>query len=510
MKRFDKGHIYATLISSVFSSFVFVLFFGDIIIDDESAKIGIGSKLIALAALYLVAYVVRVVYAILFVRASGYELTETEIRTKTGVLAHKRSILSYAKIHAVNKKQTLPQRIFGVATLTVDSGATGNAFSAEITIIERADIVDRLMDKIKRLQAGEEAVGSDIPDGEKAPEKENLYTFSSRLKLIYSALSVGAGIFVILILAAVGAILLALGTALLKYAPDQSPLEIWLIALFLSATALVLTSIISLIAGICTSFFGYHGFKLHKNRDDIEISYGLFVRHTNNFKYRRIKALKITAGPVKRLFGYAEARLEVVGYGAESSSDGSEDSNASAPGALLPLVKASELESALERIIPAYIPDEIEHRAKSYPAFVLFPSLFIAIGFAVALASTISVMLMFEVAASVCATVALAFFGVMLIVLALTCAVKALEYANSGVTVKNSKLTVQNGAFTRRRTVILARDIIGIERITTPMRIKRGICSYTVHYFSNAMTNTVTVCNLDASVGHALESMLRD
>ncbi len=509
MKRFDKGHIYSTLISAIFSSLIVLFFFSDVILDEEFLVDSTSEKIAVIAAFYLLIYIVRVVFAILYVRFSGYELTATEIRTKTGVISRKSSVLSYTKIHAVNKKQTLFQRIFGVATLTVDSGATGNAFSAEITIIERADEVDKLMAKIKCLQAGE--VYDEISSAaEPTLEKENLYSFSSRLKLVYSALTVGGGVFIIVILAVVAAFVLAIATAVLRYAPEQSPSELWFGALFLTVLALILTSIISLIAGICTSFFTYHGFKLHKNRDDLELSHGFFTRHTNNFKYKRIKAVKIMEGPVKRLFGYAEAGLEVVGYGTESSSDSSDDNNSAAPGMLLPLVKAKKLDATLKSIMPEYVPDKITHRAKSYRAFVLFPALYAVIGYTAALVSVISAMLISDAPESYLSSAVIVYAGAVLVNLLFILAVKALEYKNSGIALGNGKLTVQNGAFIRRRTVILMRDVIGIERIATPMREKRGICSYNIHFFANAMTNTVTVRCLDASVGAALEAMLED
>ncbi len=512
MKKFDKGHIYSTLISSLFSSSAVIFIFADVIFDEEFFSDSMWAKIAVIAGFYFLFYIGRVIYTILYISSSGYELTETELRTKTGVIGRKSSVLSYTKIHAVNKKQSVFQRVFNVATLTVDSGATGNAFGAEITIIENEDEVDRLMVRIKRLQAGEafENVSAADEVSLREPPRENLYSFSSRLKMIYSALNVGTSVILIAFLAVIAVIALGVASAILRSTPDFSVSELWFGAFFLTLIALILTSIISLIAGICTSFFSYHDFKVHKNRDDLEISYGLFVRHTNNFKYKRIKAIKIMESPIERLFGYASAGLEVVGYGTENSSDSAEDNKSAAPGMLLPLTKATMLDETLERLMPAYIPDKIEHKARSYASFVLFPCLFIAIGYASAFLSAwavITFLALPTVYSMYALTVAA---GAMLISILITLTVKALEYKNSGIALGNGKLTIQNGAFTRRRTVILTKDVIGIERISTPMRMKRGISSYNIHFFANALTNTVTVRNLDISVADKLEAMLKD
>ncbi len=504
MKKFDKRHIYYSMVSSLLSSFVVLFFFSDIVSDEDLLS---KEKLLILVGIYAVAYIVQVVYAALFVQTSGYELTDTEIRCRKGVLARKTSVLTYGKVHAVNKKQSLIQRMFDIATLTVDSGATSNAFNAEITVIDRTQVIDLLTERIKRRQEGlpDEEVTAEVP-----PEKDNLYTFSSRLKMIYSGLSVVTSLFAIMVLAAVASVILGVATGFLRNVPDFSPSELWLGVLFISALALALTGILSLIGGIITSFVAYHDFRIHRNRDDLEITYGLFVRHTNNFKFRRIRAVKIMDGPIKRLFGFTTAGLEVVGYGAEGSGDSSEQNQSGAPGMLLPLCRAKELNETLTAILPGYVPDEIRHRAKSYRAFVLWPAAKILLAYLGAFLLILAVLLFFHVESRIILAVFAIDAASALVTVMIQAIVAAFQYENAGLTIGDGKVTVQNGALVRRKTVIRRKDIIGIERITTPMRMKKGICSYQIHFFTNAMTNTVTVQNLDASLGDALEEMLKN
>ncbi len=79
------------------------------------------------------------------------------------------------------------------------------------------------------------------------------------------------------------------------------------------------------------------------------------------------------------------------------------------------------------------------------------------------------------------------------------------EYRCAGLTIGDKKLTLQFGTFVRTRSVIRCKDIVAIERITTPKRQARGICSYKIHFFTNALTNTVTVKNMDATLAKQLE-----
>ncbi len=503
MKKFDKGYIYYSLITSLASAAVILLLFSDAIFDDTLWASGSG--LWALLGIYLVCYGASVVWSILFVRSSGYELTDTEIRCRKGVIGRKTSVLAYPKIHAVNKKQNLLHKLVGIAVLTVDSGATANAFSAEITIIEKAAEVDRLMALIRCRQEGEE-----VPAPEAVPAKENLYRFNSRLKWIYTALTVGASVLSMVVLAAFALAGLGIAAAIWRNSVSFSGSEILIFMLILAGVALFVVSVISLIGGIITSYVGYHDFRVHKNRNDIQISYGMFVCHTNDFKFSRIKAVKIMEGPVKRLFGFATAGLEVVGYGSATSGDDSNNEQSGAPGMLLPLCRKKDLPAILERILPGYVPDPIAHRAKSFWAFVLWPAFWMGLGFGIGAVAILTVMLMLGAPVQTALSVLGILAGGLLLALLALMITAMLQYFNAGLAIGDGKLTIQNGGLIRRRTVIRRKDIIAIEASTTPMRRKKGICSYKIHFFSNALTNTVTVQNLDAALAAQLEAMLKD
>ena len=132
MKRFDKGYIYSNLLSDLVGSIVIFLFFFEEIFFEEEPNMemivaAIPFFLIALAVIYLC----FIAYRIAYYRTSGYELTETEIKCKRGVLFRKNSVLEYKKVHAINKKQSLFHRFFGIAVLTVDSGSTNTSHQAE-------------------------------------------------------------------------------------------------------------------------------------------------------------------------------------------------------------------------------------------------------------------------------------------------------------------------------------------------------------------------------------------
>ena len=146
MKRFDKGYIFSSLLTDLFYSFFVAFFFlEDLFLNEESNSEDIAAGILIFVIGFIVIYLCFIVYRILYYRTSGYELTDKEIKCNRGVIFKKRSVLDYKNVHAINKKQTILHRIFGIAVLTVDSGSANTSHQSEITIIEKSTVVDTLM-----------------------------------------------------------------------------------------------------------------------------------------------------------------------------------------------------------------------------------------------------------------------------------------------------------------------------------------------------------------------------
>ena len=139
MKRFDKRYLYYNFLTGFLRSLLILYFiFGELFTDPEAPVADMSVLIPILAIAFIVIYACSVAYSIAFYILSGYEFTENEIKCNMGVLFRKRSLLDYRKIHAVNKKQGIIQRIFDIAVLTIDSGSTNTSHQAEITIIGKA------------------------------------------------------------------------------------------------------------------------------------------------------------------------------------------------------------------------------------------------------------------------------------------------------------------------------------------------------------------------------------
>lgn len=505
MKRFDKGYIYSNLLSDLFGS-IFVLFaiFGSFISDEETTREEIVSRIPIFAIAFVVIYVAFTVYRILYYKASGYELTQTEIKCKRGVFFRKNSILDYKKVHAINKKQNLIHRIFGIAVLTVDSGSTNTAHQAEITIVEKNTTVDFLLRKLNALKENGEVEIEEFPEKEEVllSESDSLYNFTSKKKMLYSLISILSTAFFV---AVIGVLCISV-IGICKLVIKQNFLGTWgeycLYSVLITAGAILLCSLFSFLTTVIYSFVGYYNFTVTKTRNDIQISFGLLEKHTNSFNSERIKAVKISQGLIQRMLGFASIKLEVIGYTNESGEDSMEQ------GVLVPFCKYEEACEILGRILPDYVPDTKQSSSVSFFPFVSWFFLIFGSIAAVTLASAVAVLLILGVPTGISLTVLFSGFGVAVIVILIKLLSSVLAYQTNGLAVSNGKITVYCGGFNKTITVFMNKNLIAVEDVTTPLRHKNGITSIVMHLKTNAFSNEVKLHIQKESLLDELETNL--
>lgn len=488
MKRFDKGCIYSCLLSDLITSLAFVLIFvQNLVLDEEAQGDEVVAALPIFAVVFAVIYLCFVVYRIVFYKTSGYELTEKEIKCNRGVLFRRRSVLEYKKMHAINKKQNLIHKIFGVAILTVDSGSTNTSHQAEIIIIEKAKTVDALMNELNSLKEG--GTKTDVNEQEEVllSDKDALYRFTSKKKLLYTLINIASTSFFTALFGVLTIIVLGICKLVLQLDTLGTWGQYFLFSVLITLGAMLLFSAFSFVWCMIHSFVRYHNFTISKRSNDIRISFGLLETHTNTFSYDRIKAVKISQGIVQRMLGFAEIKLEVIGYTNEGENNNSE------LGVLVPFCKYDEVGEILGKILPDYLPNEKQTRAVSFFPFVSWFGLILAVVAGVVMIQAIIPMMIFKVSSSVIAAVVFAIAGAALVVFAVKALGAFLGYKNNGLSICDGKITAYYGVFTKNVTVFMSRNLIAAENVTTPLRNKAGIASLVMHLKTNAMSNEIKV-----------------
>lgn len=495
MKKFSKKLIYHHLIRDIgIAIFIGFFVFSEIMgsFEESSNTITDGnfkqSLIIGIVAGVLY-YIINAIYRVLFYKTSEYEVNNEGIVCRRGVLFRRKSFLDYTKMHTVNKKQGLIQKIFGIAYLMIDSGSTNTAYSAEIWIVEEADIIDQIMEKISLKQKGLD-VEIETNEGKieesKEETKENLYEYTTIRKCLYSLVTTILSLFSILVIAFLISILLAI-LYLLINAERESILEILMIILIGGAIATIGISLLTFLGSLVNSLIAYHNFKIYQADDSIEINYGLFVRNSNVFKLKKIRAIKIKQNIIQRLFKVVAIDIEVIGYGDINSSEKDKVSNI-----LIPICKETEANEYIAKIIPQYLPVEKEYHSPKYFPHISWVTLILSIIFGVAEIIALPWFICYNEIEGLTTFTTILVFSYFL-TLGIIYINKAIKVKNEGLGVNEEKLTIYHGGFNKTITTILKKDLIGIEDVTTPYRVKKGIYSYVIHFRSNMNTNTAQI-----------------
>ena len=502
MKKFDKGYVFCSLLTDFFGSLVILfVFLNDFFLSEETQAADIIAAIPFLAVAFTVLYLCFILYRIFYYRTSGYELAEKEIKCNRGVFFKKRSVLDYTKIHAINKKQNIIHKIFGIAILTVDSGSTNTSHQAEITIIEKESIVDSLLNELNALKEGGVRAAEEVAEEVLLSEEDSLYNFTSKKKMLYTLLNIASAAFFTAVIGVFAIVVMAACKLMLQLDSLGTWGQYFLYSLLIMAGVMLLCSVFTFIGCMLQSFVGYHRFTITKHNNEIRICFGLLERHTNTFSYDRIKAVKITQGIVQRMLGFATIKLEVIGY-TEGGEEGAE------LGVLVPFCKYDEVNEILGKILPDYLPDEKKTKAASYFPFVSWFALILGIVTGLVLLEAIVPMLIFNVAPSVIGTVAFAVIAACAVIFAVKAASAALAYHNNGIAVRDGKITAYYGGFTRSITVFRAKNLIAAEDVTTPLRKKAGITSLVMHLKTNALSNEIKVHMQADALSDEMEQLL--
>ncbi len=508
MKKFTKNYIYYNLIRNFFVAIFFTFFLMGSFNTSEDEALDKEVVLIINLISFLIIYLFLAIYNILYVNTSGYELKEKEISCKRGVLFRKKSVVEYKRMHAINKKQNFIQQWFGIAVLTIDSGSTNTSTQAEIMIIEKDDVIDKLLVELKNKQ--NESTQSTTSTSTPTPtisneETKSLYDFDSKSKVIYAVLNLITSLISIVFFAIICWIGISVCLPFIEFESGMTLSSFLVSAVAWTIIIILVISFLTFVTSILFSFVNYYQFKISKNESELQISYGLLVKMDNRFQLKKIKAVVIQQNIIQRLLHFASINLEVVGY---QEMTNQKEKNNKQIGIMVPLCKEAQVNEIVDRILPEYVLVKKGEKSISFASFILWPFLISALLIMIPSVLALLALLLAKVELGIVLLVLFCSLTLVLIVYIHIFINAVFEYHNHGLAIENDKLVAYTGGFVKKATVILKKNLIAIEDITTPKRAKKGIYSYKIHFFTNAATNVVKVKNITKDVSVKLQNLL--
>jgi putative membrane protein len=262
--------------------------------------------------------------------AERYEIADGAIRHRSGVVSPDETVVPLARVHSIDTSQGPVQRLFGIYELHVQTAGGG----------ERGEIVLRAVspEETARLRA---AAGLPEPSAADLPE----WRLSLRGLLLVGLTAPQLGMLLPLVGGAAALIDDLLGEGTRNSIADRLPTDtrgILLLVAAVVAAAWLLSFLGSIVA--------FAGFSVVRDGDHLRIRRGFLQRRATSVPLRRIHAVSVAEGPLRRPFGLCSVRLETAGYGRDPA----------AARTLFPLLSTTEVDARLTTFVPALTGDRAE------------------------------------------------------------------------------------------------------------------------------------------------------
>ena len=328
----------------------------------------VAKDLPGVIAIAIAIVALSVVSSVITWRTRTWELTDAGIMLRSGLVTSRQLQVPYEHIHTVNMSSNLVERVLGLMTLDLDTGAASSEGEATRIRGLQAGIAEALREELFRRKAAvladqgldartADADASAEADDEAsptapAPSPDACYTLTTA-QLVFAALTearVVAQAMAFLILIVQGINLLQ-ESELVNLSDVAGDIAVLPVALLIGVAALLLA--LALIVGFAVSFvmslIGYAGYRAERAAGRISVERGLLSRTSHTVALERIQSINIRQGLIRQLIGYAEVRASVVG------AIGSSDETSTADGVVLhPFIRVTEVEAFLASIAPDF------------------------------------------------------------------------------------------------------------------------------------------------------------
>lgn len=327
----------------------------------------VAKDLPGVIAIAIAIVALSVVSSVITWRTRTWELTDAGIMLRSGLVTSRQLQVPYEHIHTVNMSSNLVERVLGLMTLDLDTGAASSEGEATRIRGLQAGIAEALREELFRRKAAMLAdqgldaraaadASAEADDGASptapAPLPDACYTLTTA-QLVFAALTEArvvaqAAAFLILIVQGIN---LLQESALVNLSDVAGDIAVLPVALLVGAVALLLA--LALVVGFAVSFvmslIGFAGYRAERAGGRISVERGLLSRTSHTVALERIQSISIRQGIIRQLIGYAEVRASVVG------AIGSSDETSTADGVVLhPFIRLTEVDAFLASIAPDF------------------------------------------------------------------------------------------------------------------------------------------------------------
>lgn len=287
-------------------------------------------------------------------RSRTWELTDDGLVVCRGLLNRRRLTIPYEHIHTVSMNSALLERIIGLVTLDLDTGAAtseGDASKVGGLRVGEAEALRAELFRRKRAAGASAGERGGVPGP--ASEDRPLATFSltgRQLALAAASRVSAASQALALVILLVNGVNQLIEWGLLDIAGAGDQLVAAMTpALLPAALAFVLAAIVlGALVSFAANLVRYAGYRVERYADRVVVERGLISRSSRTLASGRVQYVTVTQGVIRRAIGYAEVSAWVV------AAPGEEGGEPSGSVMLHPFVRLGELDAFLAEVLPAY------------------------------------------------------------------------------------------------------------------------------------------------------------
>lgn len=297
-------------------------------------------------------WLVPVVFAVTFAGAAvswwftRYRVGDDELRIDSGVLNRRSRRVRLDRIQAIEVQQPLLARIFGMASLAIETaggGSDSEVTLAYLSLLRATELRAHLL-----VEAGREG-GVDPTDSAAtvlavpgSDEVELLHRVSPGLLLAAQVLRTGP----LLAALAVGAAAIAAAVASAVGLPQ--PLRVPGVAATGGALsiALVLPVVVAVVTSVGKGFVDGYGFSVRRSPRGLAVRAGLLGVRSASLPVQRIRGLVVTEPIVWRWLGWVALDVTVAGVVAHSEQDQRLSTT------LVPVARKADAERLVAQVLP--------------------------------------------------------------------------------------------------------------------------------------------------------------
>ncbi len=305
---------------------------------DELAQLeaSVGVKALIVVGVLVLGALVGLVYSAIAWRRTRYGISDDSIVLHSGVLWRQQRHVRLARLQAVDVTQPLLARLFGFASLKIESagGGESNITLSYLTEEEAQRLRNEILARAAGVRPSAATAAVPPPEGTasgtspappvvavEAPERPVLELAPSRL-IASLVLSIGV---MLAVLALVAFVVVLVVTQSLRAIGGALPMVLG--------------------AGgyVWQRFAGEFAFRIGLSADGVRLRHGLLEAKARTVPPGRVQAISITQPPLWRRFGWWRLQVNIAGYGPTEETSS----------VLFPVATTAEV----ARILPLVLPD---------------------------------------------------------------------------------------------------------------------------------------------------------